>query len=57
MTDEVFGPVLTIEPFDTLNEAIARATNTHYGLQPGVFTAGLETALVVAERLRVGAVR
>ncbi|MEV0905464.1 aldehyde dehydrogenase family protein [Streptomyces hokutonensis] len=56
MTDEVFGPVLTIEPFDTVDEAIARANNTPYGLQAGVFTAGLDTALDVAERLRVGAV-
>ncbi|MCX4908914.1 aldehyde dehydrogenase family protein [Streptomyces sp. NBC_00878] len=56
MTDEVFGPVLTIEPFDTVDEAVARANDTHYGLQAGVFTTGLDTALTVAERLRVGAV-
>jgi glyceraldehyde-3-phosphate dehydrogenase (NADP+) len=56
MTDEVFGPVLTIEPFDTVDEAVARANDTHYGLQAGVFTTGLDTALTIAERLRVGAV-
>jgi len=56
MAEEVFGPVLTIEPFDTVDEAVVRANDTPFGLQAGVFTAGLETALNVAELLRVGAV-
>ncbi|MGW7755557.1 aldehyde dehydrogenase family protein [Streptomyces violaceusniger] len=38
------------------SEAITRANDTRYGLQAGIFTAALETALDVAERLRVGAV-
>jgi acyl-CoA reductase-like NAD-dependent aldehyde dehydrogenase len=56
MAEEVFGPVLTIESFDTVEEAVARANDTPFGLQASVFTAGLETALNVAELLRVGAV-
>ena len=56
MTEEIFGPVLVIERFDTLDEAVARANDTRFGLQAGIFTAGLESALSVAERLRVGAV-
>ena len=56
MAEEVFGPVLTIEPFDTIDEAVTRANDTPYGLQAGVFTTVLETALNIAERLRVGAV-
>ncbi|GAA1707853.1 aldehyde dehydrogenase family protein [Streptomyces yatensis] len=56
MTEEIFGPVLVIEPFGTLEEAVSRANDTRYGLQTGVFTTALETALDLAERLRVGAV-
>ncbi|WP_326595457.1 aldehyde dehydrogenase family protein [Streptomyces sp. NBC_01803] len=56
MVEEVFGPVLAIDAFDTVDEAVARANGTAFGLQAGVFTAGLDTALAVAERLRVGAV-
>ncbi|HEY5832413.1 aldehyde dehydrogenase family protein [Streptomyces sp.] len=56
MTEEVFGPVLVIEPFDTVDDAVARVNETRYGLQAGVFTAGLEAALDIADRLRVGAV-
>lgn len=56
MAEEIFGPVLVIEPFETVDEAITRANGTRYGLQAGIFTAALETALDVAERLRVGAV-
>ena len=35
---EVFGPVLVIEPYRTWEEAIARANDSEYGLQAGVFT-------------------
>ena len=37
--DEAFGPVCTLQPYDTLDEAIALANGTRYGLQAGVFTA------------------
>ncbi|MEU5023385.1 aldehyde dehydrogenase family protein [Streptomyces milbemycinicus] len=56
MTEEIFGPVLVVEPIDTVDEAVARANDTRYGLQAGVFTTALDTALDIAERLRVGAV-
>ncbi|MFI0773938.1 aldehyde dehydrogenase family protein [Streptomyces sp. NPDC021212] len=56
MTEEVFGPVLVVEPFDTVHEAVVRANDTPYGLQAGVFTTALESALDIAEQLRVGAV-
>ena len=36
--DEAFGPVCTLQPYDTLDEAIALANATRYGLQAGVFT-------------------
>ena len=54
--EEVFGPVVVVNPYDTLGEAIDRANATRYGLQAGVFTASLETALSCAERLDFGGI-
>jgi glyceraldehyde-3-phosphate dehydrogenase (NADP+) len=56
MTDEVFGPVVSIQPVHTADEAIAAANRSEFGLQAGVFTRDLDTALHVAQNLRVGAV-
>ncbi|MEV0779966.1 aldehyde dehydrogenase family protein [Streptomyces sp. NPDC050433] len=56
MTDEVFGPVLAVEAVGTVDEAVARANSTEFGLQAGVFTGGFDAALAIAGRLRVGAV-
>ncbi|HTZ04332.1 MAG TPA: aldehyde dehydrogenase family protein [Gaiellaceae bacterium] len=54
--EEVFGPVVVVAAYDTLDEAIARANGTPFGLQAGVFTASLETALRCAEGLEFGGV-
>ena len=54
--DEVFGPVCTVTPYDSLDEALALANGTRYGLQAGIFTASLETALRAAEALEFGGV-
>ena len=54
--DEAFGPVCTLQPYDTLNEAIALANATRYGLQAGVFTASLASALAAAGSLEFGGV-
>ena len=40
--EEVFGPVCTVTPYDTLDEAIELANGTRYGLQAGIFTANVE---------------
>lgn len=56
LTDEVFGPVVTVIPFDVLDEAIAAANDSEYALQAGVFTESVQTAFAVAEQLVVGAV-
>lgn len=56
LTDEVFGPVVSIEPFDTVEEAVAEVNRSDYGLQAGVFTRDIDAALHVVQRLRVGAV-
>lgn len=55
-TDEVFGPVLAVIPFDTEDEAIAMANDSIYGLAASVWTDNLHRALRVSERLFVGTV-
>jgi acyl-CoA reductase-like NAD-dependent aldehyde dehydrogenase len=54
--EEVFGPVVVVNPYDSLDEAIGRANATRYGLQAGIFTASLETAFACAERLDFGGI-
>jgi len=53
---EIFGPVVCIVPFATLDEAIARVNATPYGLATGIFTNRLEDAFAAARRLEVGGV-
>jgi glyceraldehyde-3-phosphate dehydrogenase (NADP+) len=53
---EVFGPVVMIEPWDDLTSVIEAANDADTGLQAGVFTHDIDQALDVAEQLRVGAV-
>src|ERR687898_3318642 len=54
--EEVFGPVCTVTPYDTLDEAIALANGTRYGLQAGVFTSDVKAALNAARALEFGGV-
>jgi acyl-CoA reductase-like NAD-dependent aldehyde dehydrogenase len=54
--EEVFGPVCSVSPVDSLGEAIERANATRYGLQAGIFTGSLATALEAARRLEFGGV-
>jgi len=54
--DEVFGPVGTIIPFDTDEQAIAMANDTVYGLSASVWTQNINQAHTMASKLRVGAV-
>jgi len=53
---EIFGPVVCIVPFDTLDAAIARVNATPYGLATGIFTNRLDDAFAAARRLEVGGV-
>jgi acyl-CoA reductase-like NAD-dependent aldehyde dehydrogenase len=53
---ENFGPVVPVLPFEGLENAIALANDTAYGLQAAVFTKDIATALDVAHRLEVGGV-
>ena len=54
--DEIFGPVLSITRFKTLDEVVAMANATDYGLYGGVWTSNVKTAHEVASRLEVGGV-
>jgi acyl-CoA reductase-like NAD-dependent aldehyde dehydrogenase len=52
----VFGPVCTVTPYETPEEAIALANGTRFGLQAGVFTSDLKSALRAARELEFGGV-
>jgi acyl-CoA reductase-like NAD-dependent aldehyde dehydrogenase len=54
--DEAFGPVCTLQPYARLDEAIAVANGTRYGLQAGIFTASIRTALEASSALEFGGV-
>ena len=54
--EEVFGPVATVSPVGSLDEAIAAANGTRFGLQAGIFTADVRAALRAAGELDFGGV-
>jgi acyl-CoA reductase-like NAD-dependent aldehyde dehydrogenase len=54
--EEVFGPVVTVNAVDSLEEAVELANATRYGLQAGIFTSALDTALRAANELEFGGV-
>ena len=54
--DEVFGPVLTVLPFEDEDEAVAIANNTRFGLAAGVWTRDVKRAHRVARRIHAGTV-
>jgi len=53
---EVFGPVVTITTYDELDDAIAMANDTEYGLQAAIYTRDIATALDAVGRLDFGGV-
>ncbi len=54
--EEVFGPVLSVIPFDDEDEAVSIANDTIYGLAAGVWTSSMRRALSMSERLEAGKV-
>ncbi|SDH05350.1 glyceraldehyde-3-phosphate dehydrogenase (NADP+) [Alteribacillus persepolensis] len=54
--EEVFGPAVMLFKVKSLDEAIERANNVNYGLQAGIFTANINSALKAAKKLHVGGV-
>ena len=53
---EVFGPVVTVNRYRTLDEALELANGTEFGLQAGIFTASIRTAMRAAQELEFGGV-
>jgi acyl-CoA reductase-like NAD-dependent aldehyde dehydrogenase len=54
--EEVFGPLCTVTAYDDLDEAIALANGSPYGLQAGIFTNDVKAALRAAHKLEFGGV-
>ena len=54
--EEVFGPLCTVTAYDDLDEAIAIANGSPYGLQAGIFTNDVKAALRAAHKLEFGGV-
>jgi acyl-CoA reductase-like NAD-dependent aldehyde dehydrogenase len=55
-SEEVFGPVLSVLSFKTIEEALHIANNTPYGLSAGVWSASIDTCMSVARGVRTGTV-
>jgi acyl-CoA reductase-like NAD-dependent aldehyde dehydrogenase len=56
MREEVFGPVVGVQTYHDLDEALRLANDTDYGLQAGIFTKDLDHALAAARSLEFGGV-
>lgn len=54
--EEIFAPCVSILPFDGLDDAVALANDSPYGLAAGVFTRDIDKALQAAQSLRFGAI-
>jgi len=52
--EEIFGPVLTVIPYDGDDEAVRLADDSEYGLSGSVWTADVDRGLAVARRVRTG---
>ena len=56
LCEEIFAPVVSIIPFDSLDDAIDQINSTEFGLACGIFTRDINTALTTARRIHVGVV-
>jgi aldehyde dehydrogenase (NAD+) len=54
--DEIFGPVLTVIPYDDDDDAVRIANDSGYGLSGGVFSASEDRATAIARRIRTGSI-
>jgi len=56
MCNEVFAPVISILPYDSLDAVFAEINSTPYGLAAGIFTTNVNTAMKAARQLQVGTI-
>jgi len=56
VADEAFAPLVVVNRYGTLDEGISKVNNSRYGLQAGVFTRDIQSALTAVEALEVGGV-
>ena len=54
--EEIFGPVAALMPFDSVDEVLARANRSDYGLAAGIWTKDIKKAFRAAQTLRAGTV-
>jgi acyl-CoA reductase-like NAD-dependent aldehyde dehydrogenase len=54
--DEVFGPVISLLPYDIIDEVFRTISASHYGLRTGVFTKSMEIAIQAVRNIRTGGV-
>lgn len=55
--EEIFGPVISMILYDSLDQAVAMANDSDYGLSGSVWTTDVERGIAVARRVRTGQVR
>jgi acyl-CoA reductase-like NAD-dependent aldehyde dehydrogenase len=55
--EEVFGPVITVAPYDTFDEALRIANTSEYGLQVGIFTQNINRVMKAFAGMQVGGVQ
>lgn len=55
-TDEIFGPVVSVLPFKTVDEVIRRANSTYYGLAAAIWTKDIDKAHTFAREVKAGTV-
>jgi len=55
-SQEAFAPLVVVNPYGELEEAIEEVNNSRYGLQAGIYTQDLDRALTSARKIEVGGV-
>jgi acyl-CoA reductase-like NAD-dependent aldehyde dehydrogenase len=56
LCQEVFGPIIAIAPFNTMDEAIKEVNDSRYGLNAGIYTPRIDRAFYAAQRMETGGV-
>ncbi len=56
MTEEIFGPVIVVNAFDSLEDAVAQANSVRWSFQAAVFSQDVDRAFVAAKKLKAAAV-